>query len=203
MAARLIDALATTEPLAELFSDQSVLQAMLDFESALARAEARVGIIPQSAADAISSAEMHHWTTKEVMVAYDANDPDVAVALDHDGHVLAYLRRERLLGMYHGSSNPALAAETKLAIADSMQERKRLARSLRDGRDALARSVRRNGYLPKVELLHQASLPGSVEDVLTHRPASSAEVVTPTAPMHSEDIGNSLAASLRLAQRTS
>jgi len=53
---RLIDALATTEPLAELFSDQSVLQAMLDFESALARAEARVGIIPQSAADAISSA---------------------------------------------------------------------------------------------------------------------------------------------------
>jgi 3-carboxy-cis,cis-muconate cycloisomerase len=56
MPARLIDALATTEPLAELFSDQSVLQAMLDFEAALARAEARVGIIPQSAADAISSA---------------------------------------------------------------------------------------------------------------------------------------------------
>jgi 3-carboxy-cis,cis-muconate cycloisomerase len=55
MATRLIDALATTEPLAELFSDQSVLQAMLDFEAALARAEARVGIIPQSAADAITS----------------------------------------------------------------------------------------------------------------------------------------------------
>ena len=43
MAARLIEALATTEPLAELFSDRSVLQAMLDFEAALARAEARVG----------------------------------------------------------------------------------------------------------------------------------------------------------------
>jgi len=56
MPARLINALATTEPLAELFSDHSVLQAMLDFEAALACAEARVGIIPQSAADAIASA---------------------------------------------------------------------------------------------------------------------------------------------------
>jgi 3-carboxy-cis,cis-muconate cycloisomerase len=56
MPARLIDALATTEPLAELFSDRSVLQAMLDFEAGLARAEARLGIIPQSAADAIVSA---------------------------------------------------------------------------------------------------------------------------------------------------
>jgi 3-carboxy-cis,cis-muconate cycloisomerase len=56
MPARLIDSLATTEPLAELFSDQSVLQAMLDFESALARAEARAGVVPQSAANAIRKA---------------------------------------------------------------------------------------------------------------------------------------------------
>ena len=53
MPARLIESLATTEPLADLFSDQSVLQAMLDFESALARAEARAGVIPQSAANVI------------------------------------------------------------------------------------------------------------------------------------------------------
>ncbi len=56
MPPRLIESLATTEPLAELFSDQSVLQSMLDFEAALARVQARLGIIPQSAADAISSA---------------------------------------------------------------------------------------------------------------------------------------------------
>ncbi len=53
---RLIDSLATTPAMAEIFSDASLLQAMLDFESALARAEARVGIIPQSAAEAISRA---------------------------------------------------------------------------------------------------------------------------------------------------
>ena len=56
MFTRLIESLAATEPLAELFSDASVLQAMLDFEAALGRAEARCGVIPSSAAAAITSA---------------------------------------------------------------------------------------------------------------------------------------------------
>ena len=56
MAARLIESLATSEPLAEVFSDMSVLQAMLDFESALARAEASVAILPKSAAEGIAAA---------------------------------------------------------------------------------------------------------------------------------------------------
>src|SRR5580704_11074377 len=51
---RLIDSLASTPGLAEIFSDASIVQAMLDFEAALARAEARVGVIPQSAAEAIT-----------------------------------------------------------------------------------------------------------------------------------------------------
>ncbi len=56
MPARLIESLATTEALANVFSDQSVLQAMLDFEAALAHAEARLGVIPRSAAKAIKNA---------------------------------------------------------------------------------------------------------------------------------------------------
>ncbi|HYL35999.1 MAG TPA: 3-carboxy-cis,cis-muconate cycloisomerase [Bryobacteraceae bacterium] len=56
MPVRLIDSLATTEPLAAIFSDQRVLEAMLDFEAALARAEARRNVIPQSAAEAIGKA---------------------------------------------------------------------------------------------------------------------------------------------------
>ena len=55
MSARLIESLATTPALAEVFSDESVLKAMLDFEAALARAEARLGIIPTTAADAITN----------------------------------------------------------------------------------------------------------------------------------------------------
>jgi len=52
---RLIDSLATTPALADLFSDESVLRAMLDFESALARAEARTGVIPKDAAETITA----------------------------------------------------------------------------------------------------------------------------------------------------
>src|SRR5215471_9564154 len=53
---RLMDSMATTHSLAGLFSDQSVLQAMLDFEIALARCEASCGIIPENAAKVIANA---------------------------------------------------------------------------------------------------------------------------------------------------
>jgi 3-carboxy-cis,cis-muconate cycloisomerase len=56
MSGRLIESLATTPALAALFSDESVLQAMLQFETALARAEAQSGVIPSQAADAIMTA---------------------------------------------------------------------------------------------------------------------------------------------------
>jgi 3-carboxy-cis,cis-muconate cycloisomerase len=56
MPVRLIESLATTQPLAEIFSDHSVLQAMLRFEVALARAEARLGVIPEAAAEHIAAA---------------------------------------------------------------------------------------------------------------------------------------------------
>ena len=56
MTARLIDALATTDALADVFSDTAVLQAMLDFEAALARAAADAGAIPAQAAAVIGEA---------------------------------------------------------------------------------------------------------------------------------------------------
>ncbi|HSK42995.1 MAG TPA: lyase family protein, partial [Candidatus Binatia bacterium] len=55
MPVRLIESLATTAPLADVFSDDSVLRAMLDFEAALARVEGKLGIIPRAAASAISA----------------------------------------------------------------------------------------------------------------------------------------------------
>ena len=54
MSSRLIDCLATTDALADLFSDQSVLRVMLEFEAALARAAGRAGAIPDSAARTIA-----------------------------------------------------------------------------------------------------------------------------------------------------
>jgi 3-carboxy-cis,cis-muconate cycloisomerase len=56
MPVRLMESLATTEPLAAVFADESVLEAMLRFEIALARSQARLGIIPAAAVKAIAAA---------------------------------------------------------------------------------------------------------------------------------------------------
>ena len=55
MSGHLVDGLGTTEALAAVFSDAAVLQAMLDVESALARVQARLGIIPERAAESIAA----------------------------------------------------------------------------------------------------------------------------------------------------
>jgi 3-carboxy-cis,cis-muconate cycloisomerase len=66
MSARLIEALATTGPLADLFSDESVLRAMLQFEVTLAKAQARVGVIPKSAATVIAAAQTSDFDISEL-----------------------------------------------------------------------------------------------------------------------------------------
>ena len=53
---QLFDAYFTADSMAEVFCDQGRLQGMLDFEAALARAEAKVGLIPQTAVAPIAQA---------------------------------------------------------------------------------------------------------------------------------------------------
>src|ERR1700687_3276438 len=52
---RLLDPLFTTDDMREIFSDHRRLQAMLNFEAALARALARVGIAPKASVAVIES----------------------------------------------------------------------------------------------------------------------------------------------------
>jgi len=56
MGLRVINSLTTTPEMAALFSDESVLGAMLAFEAGLARAEASVGVIPAAAVAPIEGA---------------------------------------------------------------------------------------------------------------------------------------------------
>lgn len=51
----MLDALFRTDAMLGTFSDQACLQGMLDFEAALARAQARIGVIPGTAAPAIAA----------------------------------------------------------------------------------------------------------------------------------------------------
>ena len=52
---RLLDPLFRTDAMRAIFSDAGRLQGMLDFEAALARAEAGIGVIPESVAPAIAA----------------------------------------------------------------------------------------------------------------------------------------------------
>ena len=54
MSGRLVDSLATTDAMAALFADESIIGGMLRFEIALAQAEAAYGVIPVPAAEAIA-----------------------------------------------------------------------------------------------------------------------------------------------------
>lgn len=56
MSNQLFDAYFTSAPMRAVFCDQGRLQGMLDFEAALARAEAEVGLIPSSAVAPIAAA---------------------------------------------------------------------------------------------------------------------------------------------------
>jgi 3-carboxy-cis,cis-muconate cycloisomerase len=56
MPSRLIHGLVTSDAVSHAFSDEALVQAMFQFEGALARAEGTAGVIPASAAAAISQA---------------------------------------------------------------------------------------------------------------------------------------------------
>lgn len=56
MTSCLIDSLSTTDALNEQFSDRVVLESLIAFEVALARAQARLGLIPDRAAEVIAAA---------------------------------------------------------------------------------------------------------------------------------------------------
>ena len=59
MSFRLLQGLGTTEALADVFDDRALIAAMLQFELALARAEARLGVIPAHAVGPIAAAAMN------------------------------------------------------------------------------------------------------------------------------------------------
>lgn len=78
---RLIESLATTEALAEIFSDRSVLQAMLAFEAALAVAEAQHEIIPKNAARVIARAAREANVDPRVVALAAADSATPAIPL--------------------------------------------------------------------------------------------------------------------------
>jgi len=73
--------LATTDALAEVFSDASVLRTLVNVEAAIARAQAKVGLIPDSAAQAISAAARSQAFDAESLVRDARQSGTIAVPL--------------------------------------------------------------------------------------------------------------------------
>src|SRR5205809_4637507 len=70
---RLFDPLFTTERMCEIFSDHGRVQSMLDFEAALARAEAHAGVL--SFADKLGKTQAHALVEEASARALAARTP--------------------------------------------------------------------------------------------------------------------------------
>ena len=77
----LLDSLFRSQAIDALFSDTADLQGMLDFEAALARAEARTGVIPVAAAPAIAAKCQANFFDKEALQSAAALAGNLAIPL--------------------------------------------------------------------------------------------------------------------------
>ncbi len=75
------DTLFTTDAMRAVFSDRARIQRMLDFESALAQAEAAVGVIPKDAADAITACCDAGWFDAEALAVAARSAGNLAIPL--------------------------------------------------------------------------------------------------------------------------
>lgn len=81
MTQTVFDAFLATQEMSALLDARAIVQAMMDFEAGLARAQARVGLIPATAAQAIASLCRAELYDVDAIVAASAGAGSVAVPL--------------------------------------------------------------------------------------------------------------------------
>lgn len=117
MSIRLVDCLATTPPLAEVFADRSVIEAMLRFENALARAEANLGVIPAPAADVIAaaSASPDDFDAAQIATAATASGT-IAIGVVERLTTLVRERDAQSAGYVHWGATSQDATDTAMVL---------------------------------------------------------------------------------------
>jgi 3-carboxy-cis,cis-muconate cycloisomerase len=116
MFTRLIDSLAATAALSQVFSDDAVLQAMLDFEAALARAEARVGAIPVDAAAVITDAAVAEGFDMSELVRQSQRAGTPAIPLVRMFTERVRTRNPAAAGFVHWGATSQDVADTALVL---------------------------------------------------------------------------------------
>ena len=146
MSSHLIESLATTTELAEVFSDRALLQAMLDFEIALAQAEAAAGAIPLDAALAIASSTVDGLDAAEISRAARTTGT-VSIGFVTSLAAQVRLRDSKSADFVHFGATSQDVADTAMvlalrrAMAILAADHARLDRALRRLSDAHAHTV--------------------------------------------------------------
>lgn len=113
---RLLDPLFTTEAMRGIFSDHGRLQAMLDFEAALARAEARVGALSASAAAAIGAQCRAELFDLDALASAAAQAGNPAIPLVTALTALVAARDAAAAGFVHWGATSQDAMDTGLVL---------------------------------------------------------------------------------------
>jgi len=119
----LLDPLFRSQAVEKAFSNRATLQAMLDFEAALARAEARAGFIPATAAPAIEAkcrAELYDMTAL-ARCAVKVGNP--AIPLVKQLTVLVAQKDKEAARYVHWGATSQDAIDTGRALASSAVQR--------------------------------------------------------------------------------
>ncbi|HEY2970672.1 MAG TPA: 3-carboxy-cis,cis-muconate cycloisomerase [Casimicrobiaceae bacterium] len=113
---RLFDALFTTETMRGIFSDHGRLQAMLDFEAALARAEARAGLVSATAAAAIGAQCKAELFDVDALAAAAAQAGNSAIPLVKQLTLLVAARDAEAARYVHWGATSQDAMDTGLVL---------------------------------------------------------------------------------------
>jgi 3-carboxy-cis,cis-muconate cycloisomerase len=113
---RLLDPLFRTEAMREIFSDRGRMQGMLDFEAALARAEARLGVIPKAAAPAIGAQCQARLFDIEALARTAAPAGNTAIPMVKALTVLVGKTDRKSAGYVHWGATSQDAMDTGLVL---------------------------------------------------------------------------------------
>jgi 3-carboxy-cis,cis-muconate cycloisomerase len=112
----LLDPLFRWEPVAKLFRDDDYLQRMLDFEAALAHAEASSGIIPSSAASAIAAKCRAELFDKQKLSEHASLAGNLAIPLVKQLKALVAADNKDAAGFVHFGATSQDALDTALVL---------------------------------------------------------------------------------------
>jgi 3-carboxy-cis,cis-muconate cycloisomerase len=108
----LLDSLFRWEEVTKLFRDENRLQAMLDFEAALARAEASAGVIPSPAASAIAAKCRAELFDKKNLAEAAGLAGNLAISLVKQLKVLVAAEHKDAAGFVHWGATSQDAIDT-------------------------------------------------------------------------------------------